>query len=45
MLTEETGDQDERPTIYMFPNGRYCGEKDFNPFGLFHDLKRKTRTA
>ena len=31
---------DERPTIYMVPNGRYCGEKDYNPFGLFHDLKR-----
>jgi glycosyltransferase involved in cell wall biosynthesis len=32
---------DERPTIFMFPNGRFCGEKDFNPFGLFHDLSRK----
>jgi hypothetical protein len=45
MLTEETGDQDDRPTIYMIPNGRYCGDKDYNPFGLFHTLKRKTRTA
>ena len=33
----------ERPVIYMFPNGRFCGDKDFNPFGLFHDLKRMTR--
>ena len=32
----------ERPVIYMFPNGRYCGEKDFNPFGMFHDLERNT---
>lgn len=31
---------DERPPIYMIPNGRYAGEKDFNPFGLFHGLKR-----
>jgi glycosyltransferase involved in cell wall biosynthesis len=30
----------EKPTIYMFPNGQYCGDKDYNPFGLFHDLKR-----
>jgi glycosyltransferase involved in cell wall biosynthesis len=33
---------DGRPTIYMFPNGRFCGEKDFNPFGLFHNLSRKS---
>jgi glycosyltransferase involved in cell wall biosynthesis len=31
---------DDRPTIYMIPNGRFCGDKDYNPFGLFHDLKR-----
>jgi len=31
---------DGRPTIYMIPNGRFCGEKDFNPFGLFHNLPR-----
>jgi glycosyltransferase involved in cell wall biosynthesis len=31
---------DDRPTIYMFPNGRFCGERDYNPFGLFHSLKR-----
>lgn len=33
----------ERPTIYMFPNGYYCGDVDHNPFGLFHGLSRKTR--
>jgi hypothetical protein len=33
---------DDRPTIYMFPNGRFCGDKDFNPFGYFHNLSRKT---
>lgn len=31
---------DERPFIYMIPNGRYCGDKNYNPFGLFHNLKR-----
>lgn len=34
---------DYRPTLYMFPNGQYCGDVDYNPFGLFHDLTRKTR--
>ena len=34
---------DTKPKIYMFPNGMYCGDKDHNPFGLFHDLKRMTR--
>lgn len=32
-----------RPTIYMYPNGQFCGDVDFNPFGLFHKLSRKTR--
>jgi len=32
----------ERPTIYMFPNGYYCGDVDHNPFNLFHTLSRKT---
>jgi len=34
------GEQDERPTIYMIPNGRYCGERNANPQGLFHSLER-----
>ena len=33
---------DKRPTLYMFPNGKYCGDVDFNPKGLFHTLTRKT---
>jgi len=34
--------QDEtKPTIYMIPNGKYCGDKDYNPFGLFHNLTRE----
>lgn len=33
---------DIRPTIYMFPNGQFCGDVDYNPFGLFHTLTRKT---
>ena len=35
-------DSDHRPTIYMFPNGQFCGDVDANPFGLFHTLSRKT---
>jgi glycosyltransferase involved in cell wall biosynthesis len=31
-----------RPTLYMFPNGQFCGDVDYNPFGMFHDLTRKT---
>ena len=33
---------DYRPTLYMFPNGQYCGDVDYNPQELFHDLSRKT---
>ena len=33
-------DDSTKPTIYMIPNGRYCGDKDYNPFGLFHNLSR-----
>jgi len=29
-----------RPTLYMFPNGQFCGHVDYNPFGLFHTLSR-----
>ena len=32
-----------KPMIYMIPNGRYCGDKDANPFGFFHNLKRKNK--
>jgi glycosyltransferase involved in cell wall biosynthesis len=35
------GNPDLRETLYMFPNGEYCGDKDHNPFGLFHHLSRK----
>lgn len=35
-------DMDTRPMIYMFPNGQWCGDVDHNPFGLFHDLSRKS---
>jgi len=35
---------ENRPTIYMFPNGKWCegGDVDTNPFNLFHALSRKT---
>ncbi len=32
---------DERPVLYLIPNGRFCGDPDYNPFGLFHNLSRK----
>jgi len=32
---------EERPIVYMFPNGKYCGDLDYNPFGYFHKLTRK----
>jgi len=30
------------PPLYAFPVGRWCGDVDHNPFGLFHKLSRKT---
>ncbi len=33
---------ENRPVLYMFPNGKYCGDVDHNPFGLFHTQSRKT---
>lgn len=33
----------ERPTLYMYPNGYFCGDVDYDKFGLFHKLSRKTR--
>lgn len=32
---------DDRPTLFMFPNGQFCGDVDHNPFNLFHNLSRK----
>jgi len=31
-----------RPLMYVFPNGKWCGDVDHNPMGLFHNLSRKT---
>jgi len=49
---EEKGEitiwQDQtKPKIYMIPNGHYCnnGDKDFNPFGYFHDTTRSIRVS
>lgn len=33
---------ERRETLYMFPNGQYCGDVDADPLGLFHTLTRKT---
>jgi len=38
-------DKPPKPMIYMIPNGHYCGGKDFNPFGLFHNLTRSIRSS
>jgi hypothetical protein len=35
-------DANLRKTLYMFPNGQFCGDVDYNPFNLFHNLTRKT---
>ena len=32
----------EKPEIFFFPQGKYCGSMDTNPFGLFHTLSRKS---
>lgn len=32
----------QQSMVYMFPCGQFCGDVDYNPFGLFHDLTRKT---
>lgn len=32
-----------RPRIFMFPNGKYCGDVDADPKNLFHTLSRKTQ--
>ena len=32
----------ERPLIYVMPNGRHCGDVDSNPYGLFHNQSRRT---
>lgn len=39
---DEVVGYEHRPILYMFPNGKYCGDVDHNPFNLFHTLSRKT---
>jgi len=34
----------ERTTLYMFPNGQWCGDVDADPLNLFHGLSRKTKS-
>jgi glycosyltransferase involved in cell wall biosynthesis len=31
-----------RPLVYMFPNGKFCGDIDYNPFSLFHSTSRRS---
>lgn len=40
-------EDDRRPMIYMIPNGKYCvgADKNYNPFGLFHNLSRSIRES
>jgi len=40
---EKTGVQSlEGPTLYVFPQGRWCGDVDHDKFVLFHSLSRKS---
>lgn len=32
----------EGPSLYVFPNGRWCGDVDYDKYGLFHNLSRKS---
>lgn len=41
VLEKTSHNQEERPILYMFPTGRFCGERDYNPFGYFHTLSRE----
>lgn len=41
ILEKVSENEDERPVLYMFPNGRFCGSRDYNPFGFFHTLSRE----
>lgn len=41
VLEKTSTNQEMRPVIHMFPNGRFCGERDYNPFGFFHKLSRE----
>lgn len=41
---EEKGEvklHEERPIVFMFPSGKFCRNRDYNPFGLFHNLPRE----
>jgi glycosyltransferase involved in cell wall biosynthesis len=41
--SEQTGIESvEGPTLYVFPQGRWCGDVDQDKFGLFHTLSRKS---
>ena len=33
--------EEPQAMVYMFPSGQFCGDVDYNPMGLFHDLSRK----
>ena len=35
---------EDKPTVYMFPSGKFCEGLDYNPFGLFHNLSRECGT-
>ena len=33
---------EDAPTLYVFPNGRWCGDVDYDSHNLFHTLSRKS---
>jgi len=43
MARTESPRCDDPPTLFVFPTGRWCGDVDFNPHGLFHNLSRKSK--
>lgn len=40
-LEHHPGIDGENPLIYVIPNSKFCGHKDANPFGFFHELSRR----
>lgn len=43
MRATGTEEHPHSPTLFMFPSGKWIGDVDADPKGLFHGLTRKTR--
>lgn len=42
LATRGIEEPNDVPTLFVFPSGRWCGDVDYNPHGLFHNLSRKS---